>query len=237
VGGTIGYYGNFYSTATQTNPVANTANAMTLNTTVAASGVSIASSSQITFANAGYYLIEFAAQFTSSSGANVVIDVWLSKNGTNVTGTDQQVQLTGGAGALTVASWNYLVNPSVSDYYVLYWSAPSTSVSMPYQAATTSPTRPSSPSVNVNVTQVMYTQSGYSGTSGYSGYSGISGYSGQSGFSGSGISGYSGYSGSGISGYSGYSGSGTSGFSGYSGYSGAGSTGTGGSAFAWFISR
>jgi hypothetical protein len=209
---------------------------MTLNTTVQASGVSIASSSQITFANAGYYLIEFAAQFTSSSGANTVIDVWLSKNGTNVTGTDQQVQLTGGSGAFTVASWNYLVNPSASDYYVIYWSAPSTSVSMPYQGSATSPTRPSSPSVNVNVTQVMYTQSGYSGTSGfsgYSGYSGLSGYSGTNGTNGlsgySGISGYSGYSGSGISGYSGYSGysgSGISGFSGYSGYSGAGGGGT-----------
>ena len=200
---------------------------MTLNTTVAASGVSIASSSQITFANAGYYLIEFAAQFTSSSGSNTVIDVWISKNGTNVTGTDQQVQLTGGSGALTVASWNYLVNPSANDYYVIYWSAPSTSVSMVYQAATTSPTRPSSPSVNVNVTQVMYTQSGYSGTSGYSGYSGISGYSGQSGFSGSGISGYSGYSGYSGSGISGYSGaSGISGFSGYSGSIGS-TTGSG----------
>jgi hypothetical protein len=141
---------------------------MTLNTTVSNSGVSIVSSSQITFANTGTYLIEFAAQFTSSSGANTVIDVWLSKNGTNVTGTDQQVQLTGGSGAFTVASWNYLQNVTASDYFVLYWSAPSTSVSMPYQAATTSPTRPSSPSVNVNVTQVMYAQIGPTGPAGAS---------------------------------------------------------------------
>jgi hypothetical protein len=157
---------------------------MTLNTTVAASGISIASSSQITISNAGTYLIEFAAQFTSSSGANNVIDVWLSKNGTNVTGTDQQVQLTGGAGALTVASWNYLVNASASDYYVLYWSAPSTSVSMPYQAATTSPTRPSSPSVNVNVSQIMYTQVGPTGPTGPTGSAGTTGPTGATGATG-----------------------------------------------------
>ena len=249
-GGALGYYGNFYSAATQTNPVANTANAMTFNTTVASSGISIVSSSRITIANTGTYLIDFAAQYTSSSGANVVVDIWLSKNGTNVVGTDQQIQLTGGAGALLVGSWNYLVSATATDYYTLYWSSPSTSVSLVYQGAATSPTRPTSPSVNLNVTQVMYAQSGYSGYSGfsgagtsgfsgYSGYSGISGYSGSgiSGYSGSGVSGYSGYSGysgSGISGYSGYSGSGVSGYSGatgasgisgYSGYSGSGISG------------
>ena len=174
-GGTLGYYGNFYSTATQTNPVASTANAMTLNTTVSNSGVSVVSSSQITIANAGTYLIDFAAQFTSSSGSNVVIDVWLSKNGTNVVGTDQQIQLTGGAGTLSVAAWEYLVNASAGDYYVLYWSAPSTAVSMVYQAATTSPTRPSSPSVNVNVSQIMYTQAGPTGATGATGPTGTGG--------------------------------------------------------------
>jgi hypothetical protein len=249
-GGTLGYYGNFYSTVTQTNPTANTANAITFNTTVASSGVSIVSSSRITIANTGTYLIDFAAQFTSSSGANVVVDIWLSKNGTNVTGTDQQIQLTGGAGALLVGSWNYLVSATASDYYTLYWSSPSTSVSLVYQGTATSPTRPSSPSINLNVTQVMYAQSGYSGysgfsgagTSGFSGYSGysgvgvsgLSGYSGYSGVGVSGLSGYSGYSGSGISGYSGYSGSGVSGYSGvtgasgisgYSGFSGSGISG------------
>ena len=174
-GGTLGYYGNFYSTATQTNPVASTANAMTLNTTVSNSGVSVVSSSQITIANAGTYLIDFAAQFTSSSGSNVVIDVWLSKNGTNVVGTDQQIQLTGGAGTLSVAAWEYLVNASAADYYVLYWSAPSTAVSMVYQAAATSPTRPSSPSVNVNVSQIMYTQAGPTGPTGATGPTGTGG--------------------------------------------------------------
>ena len=245
-GGTLGYYGNFYSAVTQTNPTANTANAMTFNTTVASSGVSIVSSSRITIANTGTYLIDFAAQFTSSSGANSVIDIWLSKNGTNVVGTDQQIQLTGGVGALLVGSWNYLVSATAADYYTLYWSSPSTAVSLVYQGVATSPTRPTSPSVNLNVTQVMYAQSGYSGYSGFSGAgtSGYSGYSGISGYSGSGISGYSGYSGSGISGYSGYSGysgisgtngtngtngasgtSGYSGISGYSGYSGSGISG------------
>ena len=69
---------------------------------------------------------------------------------------------------MSVAAWEYLVNASAGDYYVLYWSAPSTAVSMVYQAATTSPTRPSSPSVNVNVTQVMYTQIGPTGPAGAS---------------------------------------------------------------------
>jgi hypothetical protein len=115
------------------------------------------------------------------------------------------------------------------------WAATDTHIRL--LSAPASAPYPAIPSVILTATQVMYTQSGYSGTSGYSGFSGISGWSGISGYSGSGVSGYSGYSGSGVSGYSGYSGSGisgysgfsgavgTSGYSGYSGYSGSGISG------------
>jgi hypothetical protein len=236
----LGYWGSFWDTTTQTAAAINTPYAITLNSADSANnGVSVASSSRITFAHAGVYSLTFSIQFTNHSTALGATQVWLRKNGTDLTDSNSHYDVTdkqGSAFSSEILTVNFVLNLATNDYIELYWLTANTSVYLETLAAGSN--YPETPSVIMTAAQVMYTQSGYSGISGYSGFSGISGFSGATGSNGaSGTSGYSGYSGSGISGYSGYSGSGTSGFSGYSGYSGAGSTGTGGSAFAWFISR
>jgi hypothetical protein len=232
-GGTRGYWGSFWDTTTQTAAAINTPYAITLNSAdTGNTGVSVASSSRVTFANTGVYNITFSIQFTNHSTALGNTDVWLRKNGTDIPDTNSHYDVPdkqGSAYSSEILTVNYVLSLTAGDYIQVYWLTSNTSVYLETVAAGGS--FPRTPSIILTATQVTYTQSGYSG---YSGYSGISG------FSGSGISGYSGYSGlglSGTSGYSGYSGLGVSGYSGYSGYSGAGSTGTGGSAFAWFISR
>ena len=196
-------------------------------------------------------------QLTNTSTANGSIQVWLRKNGANIADSSSHYDVPdkqGSSFSSEILTVNYVLNVVANDVFQLYWQTANASVSIETLAA--SGTYPRTPSVILTATQVMYTQSGYSGTSGYSGFSGISGQNGASGISGysgavgasgfsgfsgqdglSGTSGFSGYSGiNGLSGYSGQDGlSGTSGISGFSGWSGiSGYSGLGISGYSGF---
>ncbi len=86
---------------------------MTLNhTDPSANGVSIVSSSQITFAYKGVYNIQFSAQiadFTPGGGTNYIY-IWFRKNGTfNIPESNTKVTLDN-QNSFQVASWNYMLN-------------------------------------------------------------------------------------------------------------------------------
>ncbi len=112
-----GDYGSFYDTTTQTNPVANTARAITLNTTVAAGGISVLSNSRVSFVNTGVFKLEFTAQIQKSDAGTDAMDIWLSKNGQNVSDSNSQLVLTGsGVDSRTVVSGNFLFDADAGDY-------------------------------------------------------------------------------------------------------------------------
>jgi len=115
-------YGSFYSNTTQTNPVANTAMAMTFNNTNSANGVSITSNSQLTVAKAGVYNIQFSAQFTKTDAGVDYMEVWLSKNGTSVPWTNTRLRLTG-SNVYEVASWNFVETLGAGEYVQLMWGS------------------------------------------------------------------------------------------------------------------
>lgn len=115
-------YGSFYSNATQTNPVANTAMAMTFNNTNSANGVSVVSNSQLTVAKAGVYNIQFSAQFTKTDAGTDYMEVWLSKNGTSVPWTSTRLKLEG-SNVYEVASWNFVETLGATEYVELMWGS------------------------------------------------------------------------------------------------------------------
>jgi hypothetical protein len=115
-------YGSFYSNATQTNPVANTAMAMTFNNTNSANGVSVVSNSRLTVAKAGTYNIQFSAQFTKTDAGTDYMEVWLSKNGTSVPWTNTRLRLVG-SNVYEVASWNFVETLGASEYVQLMWGS------------------------------------------------------------------------------------------------------------------
>jgi hypothetical protein len=115
-------YGSFYSNVTQTNPVANTAMAMTFNNSYSANGVSITSSSRLTVAKAGIYNIQFSAQCTKTDAGTDYIEIWLSKNGTNVPSTNTRLKLEG-SNVYQVASWNFVETLGASEYVQLMWGS------------------------------------------------------------------------------------------------------------------
>jgi hypothetical protein len=147
------YYGNFYSTAVQTNPVARGVNAMTFNGTPDAVGVSIESSSRIKVANAGTYNLQFSAQVEKTDSGNDSIDIWLAKNGNNVAWSNTRLWLYGN-GDKHVAAWNFIVTLAANEYVQLYWSSPDADVRLYAEPESTVPTRPGIPSVIATITQV-----------------------------------------------------------------------------------
>lgn len=71
------------STADQTGNVA-AATAFTFSSTAFSDGISIVSSSQITFTAAGTYMLAPSIQFKNSDAADHDVTVWFRKNGTNI---------------------------------------------------------------------------------------------------------------------------------------------------------
>ena len=163
--GTTGYWGSFWDTTNQTAASTTVAYLITLNSTDANSnGVSIVSSSRITFAYAGAYNLQFSAQFVNTDTQIHNAQVWLRLNGTDVTdsmGTVAIQQKHGGIDGVNIVSWNYVLKLSAGDYLQLVWNVDSTNVSLQTLPAGTSPTHPESPSVIVTATPITEVGIGY----------------------------------------------------------------------------
>ena len=151
----VGYYGSFYDTTIQTAAAINTPYAMKLSNTDLSNGISISNNSRINIAHTGVYNIQFSAQFDRTNSGTDVIDIWLRKNGINVTGSAGKIVLSGSATASQmIASWNYVLSAIDNDYFEIMWSSPDTHVRLLSEVAQTSPfAHPNIPSVILTVTQ------------------------------------------------------------------------------------
>jgi hypothetical protein len=186
-GGASGYWGSFWSNQDQIAANTTTAYPITFNNTDPDSiGVSIVSNSQITFANAGVYNIQFSAQADRVSGSGSdSIDIWFRKNGTDIPESNGVITVAGGAAAAkTIASWNYMLKLSAGDYVELVWRTSDTNLQLIHENSAISPTRPAIPSVIVTAQQVMYTQLGATGATGLDGSTGATGLTGATGAGG-----------------------------------------------------
>jgi hypothetical protein len=150
------YYGQFWSTVTQVNAGATTANPMTFDTSdTFNTGVSIAvgNISHVVIANPGTYNIQFSAQLAKTDSGQDTISIWLAKDGVNVADSCTDVDLNGN-NARAVAAWNWLVNTTTANtYYQILWSSADTAMELLAQGARINPTRPAIPSVILTVTQ------------------------------------------------------------------------------------
>ena len=150
--------GSFQDFTTQT-AAANTATAMTFNTTdtTSTNSVSVASSSRITVTYPGIYNLQFSSQFENTDTQLHDVNIWLRQNGTDVVGSNGLVSIPnshGGTPGHIITGWNYFINMAASDYVQLYWSTDNTAVTMQYYAAGVTPTRPTTASVIATMTFV-----------------------------------------------------------------------------------
>ena len=139
----------FYSTADQTGSTTVPA-AFTLNNTAAwATGISIASSSQITFANAGTYLCSVSIQFANSDSNEHDVTIWYRINGSDVTASGSVITVPkASAGGKAVFELTFLEQLTASQYIQVMWLPENVSVTADHTAAAAGPPAiPAIPSV------------------------------------------------------------------------------------------
>jgi hypothetical protein len=157
-------YGAFQDTTDQT-ATANTATVMTFNTTDFANGVSVVTSggkaSRLTVAQAGIYNLQFSAQFDNTDSQEHDVSIWLRQDssgaGVDVAGSTGFVGIPSSHGGISghlIAGWNYYVSLNANDFVEIWWSTPSTQVTIQAYPAGTSPTRPTTASVVATLTFV-----------------------------------------------------------------------------------
>jgi hypothetical protein len=142
-------YGAFSSYVTQSATV-NTATQLTFSQTDFTNGVTL-SGSNITVANAGVYNLQFSVQIQSLDTATTDTSIWLRQNGTDITGSTGLIGLLARKGPADpshdIKGWNYFLSMNAGDNVQIWWSTTSSNVTIPFYAAATSPTRPSTASV------------------------------------------------------------------------------------------
>lgn len=115
-------YGSFYSTATQTATVINTATAITFNTTDLSNGVRIGTTtSQVIVDTEGIYNFQTSIQLDSTVATAEAFYLWFRLNGADVTNSASQVRIQGNNAEVFVAL-NYFFNLKANDYVELMYS-------------------------------------------------------------------------------------------------------------------
>ena len=151
-------YGAFQDSTNQVAANTTTAYPVTFNTTDFANGVTIASGSRITVADAGIWNLQFSIQCTNTTNSSQDVDVWFRVNGTNVANSNSRFgfapRKSAGDPYHTIAAMNYFVSLNATNYVEIMWRPTDTGVSIEQYAAGTSPTRPAVPSAIVTMSFV-----------------------------------------------------------------------------------
>jgi hypothetical protein len=151
-------YGAFQDGTDQTAANTTTAYAITFDTTDFNNGVTLSNSSRLNVSQAGIYNIQFSVQLVNTTNASVDIDIWFRKNGTNIDKSNSRFGLAPrksvGDPFHIICAINFFVSLDTNDYVELMWRTSDVGAYIEHYAASSTPTRPSIPSVIVTVTFV-----------------------------------------------------------------------------------
>lgn len=146
-------YGYFVDFTNQTVSGANTATAITYNTSASSHNVSIdgTDASKIVFAKSGIYRLNFSAEITSTSASTVTFYFWPRINGTNVANSTMVTTLHNN-GQKKIVSRSGVFDVNANDYLQSMFAVDSTNGSLSTTAATSFCT--ASPSVTLSVAEL-----------------------------------------------------------------------------------
>jgi hypothetical protein len=151
-------HGAFQDSTDQVAANTTTAYAVTFNTTDFANGVTMASGSRITVADAGIWNLQFSIQLKNTTNDGQDVDIWFRKNGTNIANSNSRFHLVARKGtgdpSHIIAALNFFVSMNSNDYIEIMWRTENTGVSIEAFGTSTSPTRPAVPSAIVTVSFV-----------------------------------------------------------------------------------
>lgn len=143
----------FYSTVTQTNPVANAVNIVTFNNAAINIGIILVAGSQITVSRTANYNFQFVIQGDKTDAGTDLADIWLRRNGVDYPDTNSQISISGGLGVL-VASWNFTLALTAGDNIQIAWQSSDTALRFLTVPAQVGPVRPVTPSVRCTIIQL-----------------------------------------------------------------------------------
>jgi len=126
-------YGAFQSLVDQTAASANTAYAMTMDTTDFSNGVTLSNSSRLNVKNTGIYNFQWSGQFENTDSQDHDARVWIKVNGTNLTGSTGFFAIPskhGSTNGHNLVGWNYYLSLNANDYIELWWETDNTTVSI-----------------------------------------------------------------------------------------------------------
>jgi hypothetical protein len=151
-------HGAFQDLTDQVAANTTTAYAVTFNTTDFANGVTMASGSRITVADAGIWNLQFSIQLKNTTNDGQDVDIWFRKNGTNIANSNSRFHLvarkSAGDPSHLIAAMNFFASMATNDYIEIMWRTTSTAVSLEHFDTSTSPTRPAVPSAIVTMSFV-----------------------------------------------------------------------------------
>ena len=109
--------------------------------------------SQMTFANAGTYNIQFSAQLhnTGGGGSGNIVNIWFKLNGANIANSDTKIVVPSNAPYL-VAAWNFIVSVAVGDYVEIAWFTDNVNIILEQEPSTA--VSPAIPSVIMTAVQI-----------------------------------------------------------------------------------
>jgi hypothetical protein len=127
------------------------ANVMSFSTTDYSLGASLVSNTKLTAGYSGLYNIQFSVQFKSTVNDPEFVDVWFSKNGTNVAASNSKFGISQRKSASIpshmIGSLNFFIGLEKNDYVELAWRPSDIGVTIEHFGTDTSPTRPATPSI------------------------------------------------------------------------------------------
>jgi hypothetical protein len=106
---------------------------------------------------AGVYNVQFSVQMVNTDANIHDIDIWLRKNGSNVTATNSKFSVPSkhaGVDGHNIGALNLFIDLAADEYVELMWATNDATTTIQYIGAQTGPVRPSTPSVIVTMNLV-----------------------------------------------------------------------------------
>ena len=151
-------YGAFHDETIQNVALINTNYEITLSNTDLSNGVSLgAPSSRIVFDNSGIYNITFSIQLVNQSAQIQDANIFLRKNGTNLTQSNSHLSMLEKHGSKhggAIVTVNFMMSINANDYIEMVWNATSTDVSVETIPLIVTPSTPATPSVIITIQQI-----------------------------------------------------------------------------------
>jgi hypothetical protein len=154
----ISNFAAIFSTTTQTNGGATTANKVLLDTIDTANGISL-NNNALVISNSGQYLVNWLGQFTCTTGGGSGgnITTWYTVNGVAAPISSFTFRMPISLTSQVLSNVEDINTFNAGDRIEFYWwtdVSPANAIQLTYTPEGTNPTRPSSPSAKISISQL-----------------------------------------------------------------------------------